>query len=96
MENKGNWKIRGGDIFVDFHDFLTVFDEFFPTYRDDNGIPYLDLWEWNDANGEKIVRLLITKIFYLNYTGMDIQNIAFVSERPSSSEIARIFLRLSE
>jgi hypothetical protein len=96
LENKANWKTRGGDLFVDFRDFLTVFDEFFPLYKADNGIPYLDLGIWNHANGEKIVRLLITEIFYLNYTGMDIRDIVFMNEKPFSPEIIRIFLRLSE
>jgi hypothetical protein len=96
MENKDNWKIRGGVIFVDFKNFITLFDEFFPIYTTADGIPYMDIGAWNHANGEKIVSLLITKIFYLNYTGMDIQDISFISERLFSPEIIRIILRLSE
>jgi hypothetical protein len=96
LENKDNWKVRNGDIFVDFRDFLTVFNEFFPVYRTDNGIPYLDIGVWNHANGKKIVSLLITEIFYLNYTGMDIRDIVFTRKSPFSPEIIRIFLRLSE
>jgi hypothetical protein len=96
MENKDNWKTRGDTIFVDLKNFITLFDEFFPLYKAENGTPYIDLGEWNHANGEKIVSLLITKIFYLNYTGMDIQNISFTREGFFSPEIIRIFLRLSE
>jgi hypothetical protein len=96
MENKDNWKTRGGAIFVDFKNYVTLFDEFFPFYKADNGTPYLDLGEWNLANGEKIVSFLITKIFYLNYTGMDIQNISFTKEGFFSPEIIRVFLRLFE
>jgi hypothetical protein len=96
MENKANWKNRGGSLFVDFHSFLTVFKEFFPVYMADNGTPYLDIGVWNHSNGEKIVSLLITEIFYLNYTGMDIKDIVFMREKPLLPEIIRIFLRLSE
>jgi hypothetical protein len=96
MENMDNWKTRGGIIFVDFKNFITLFDEFFPLYMADNGTPYIDLGERNHANGEKIVSLLITKIFYLNYTGMDIQDVSFTSEGFFSPEIIRIALRLSE
>jgi hypothetical protein len=96
IENKDNWKTKGGAIFVDFKNFITLFDEFFPFYMADNGTPYIDLGEWNHSNGEKIVSLLITKIFYLNYTGVEIQDISFTSESFFSSEIIRIFLRLSE
>jgi hypothetical protein len=96
IENKDNWKSRWGGIFVDFHNPLTVFDEFFPVYIADNGTPYLDLEIRNYENGEKIVLLLITEIFYLNYTEMDIKDIVFTRKSPLSPEIIRIFLRLSE
>jgi hypothetical protein len=96
MENKDNWKTKGGAMFVDFKNFITLFDEFFPLYMADNGTPYMDIGVWNHTNGKKIVSLLITKIFYLNYTGMDIQDISFTRESFLSPEIIRIFLRLSE
>jgi hypothetical protein len=96
IENKDNWQIRNGNIFVDSPDYLhTIFDEFLPLYKTDDGRPYMDLWRWNSAIGEEIVYLLIVRIFYLNYTGMDIQNIDFVWKRPFSPKIIRIFLRPS-
>jgi hypothetical protein len=96
MENKDNWGKRLDDIFVDFHNFLTIFDEFFPIYWAREGIPYLDIGMWNKENGKKIVKILIKKIFYLSYTGMDIQDIAFTRKSPFSPEFIRIFLRLPE
>jgi hypothetical protein len=96
MENKNNWKNRGESIFIDFHDFLTVFNEFFPVYMADNGFPYMDIGVWNHENGKKIVELLITEIFYNNYTGMNIQNILFTRKNVCSPEIIRISLRLSD
>jgi hypothetical protein len=96
MENKDNWKTRGGAIFVDFKDFIKIFDEYFPIYKAENGFPYMDIGPRNHANGEKIVSLLITKIFYLNYIGMDIQGISFICESFFSQEMIRIFLRLSK
>jgi hypothetical protein len=96
INNKDNWKRRYENIFVNFHDFLTAFDEFFPLYRADNGTPYIDIGKWNHENGKKIVRLLIEEIFYLNYVGMNIQDIAFIRENPFSPEIIRVFLRLSD
>jgi hypothetical protein len=95
MENKDNWEARGGAIFVDFKN-LTLFDEFFPLYKTENGSPYMDIGMWNHANGEKIVSFLITKIFYLNYTGMDIQDISFIRESFLFPGIIRISLRLSD
>jgi hypothetical protein len=96
VENKNNWKAADGVIFADFRNFLTVFDEFFPIYETDAGIPYMDIGAWNHANGKKIVQLLVREIFYLNYTGMNIQDTAFVKETSFSPEIIRIFLRLPE
>jgi hypothetical protein len=96
FENKDNWKTRFDTIFVDFHGFIDAFDEFFSVYLAKNGYPYVDLLGWNHEIGEKIVSLLITEIFYLNYTGMDIKDIVFTREGPLSPEIIRIFLRLSE
>jgi hypothetical protein len=96
IDNKNNWKSRGETIFVDFRNFLTVFDEFFPVYRSDTGVPYMDIGKWNHANGKKIVQLLIKEIFYLNYTGMNIQYIGFIRESPFSPEIIRMFIRLSD
>jgi hypothetical protein len=96
IENKSNWKKRSETIFVDFHDFLTVFDEFFPVYISNNGFPYLDIGVWNHTNGKKIVRLLLTEIFYQNYTGMNIQDIAFIREELFSQESIRIFLKSSK
>jgi hypothetical protein len=96
MENKNNWKIRNNNMYIDFHNYLIIFEEFFPLYKSDKGFPYLDLGEQNYEIGEKIVLLLITKIFYLNYTGIDIRDIIFIREQPSEREIIRIFLRLSD
>jgi hypothetical protein len=95
IDSKDNWRARYGDIFVDFHNSLEVFDEFFPVYRTDAGIPYMDIGAWNHANGKKMVQLLIKEIFYQNYIGMTIQDIAFVREKPFSAEIIRVFLRFS-
>jgi hypothetical protein len=95
MEKKDNWGKRRDAIFVDFHDFLTTFDEFFPIYWAKEGIPYMDIGIWNQENGKKIVQFLIKRIFYLNYTGMDIQDIVFTRKSPFSPEFIRIFLRLS-
>jgi hypothetical protein len=96
MENKDNWVNRCESIFIDFHDFLTVFGEYFPLYKSDDGIPYMDIGIWNYEIGRKILSLLITKIFYLNYTGMDVRDVIFIKEKPLEPEIIRIFLRLSD
>jgi hypothetical protein len=96
MENKDNWGKRRDDIFVDFHNFLTIFDEFFPIYWAEKGIPYAVIGVWNQEIGKKIVQLLIRKIFYLSYMGMDIQSLVFMSKHPLAPEFIRIFLRLPE
>jgi hypothetical protein len=89
--------MRFGGIFVDSPDYLhTIFDEFFPLYLADNGRPYMDLGMWNQRTGKEIVYLLIMRIFYLNYTGMDIRSIDFVYPEPGQPEIIRIYLRLSD
>jgi hypothetical protein len=96
IDSKDNWKARYGDIFVDFRSFLEVFDEFFPVYKTDAGTPYIDIGAWNHETGRKIVQLLIKEIFYQNYTGMNIQDIAFIREKPFLPEIVRIYLKLSK
>jgi hypothetical protein len=52
----------------------------------------------NHCNGEKIVCFLITKIFYLNYTGMEIRDIYFTkrSSRSFLQNIIRISLRMPD
>jgi hypothetical protein len=92
IENRDNWKTEDSSIFVDFHDFFTIFNEFFPIFRSDRGIPYLDIGTLNYHTGKRIVSLLISKIFYLNYAGMVVQNIVFTREGLFSEEFIRIFL----
>jgi hypothetical protein len=97
IENKANWKHRGISIFLDFPKPEVVFEEFFPVYRAENNTPYLDLAEYNDGVGEKIVCVLVTEIFYRNYTGMEICDISFTYEDFAIfNSIIRISLRLSE
>jgi len=98
IENKENWKedrVNDG-IFIAFYGFAETFKEFFPVYYAENGYPYMDIGPKNYANGKKVIELLISKIFYQNYEGMEIRTMYFWRDRPSSPEYIRIYLRFSE